>query len=95
MANDLTKNPWIVDTAGATPLTTDKILVRKIRWTGATTSGHTAVVKDGQARNVFESVATVTGSNTPEDVSFFGEEGNFRGLAVTTLASGKLYIYYG
>lgn len=92
MANDLLKNPWKVDTAAATVLTTAALRVRGVRWVGATTAGHTAIIHDQNARVVWSGVAT--GANYAEsDMINTGDRGwDWDGLIVPTLASGILYI---
>ena len=98
MANDLTGNPWVVDTASATPITTDDVFLDTIRWVGATTAGHQAIVKDnkGTPDTIYEGLAS--GANFIDERSFGAEYAGPRrvvgGLAVTTLSSGKLYIYF-
>ena len=97
IANDLTGNPWVVDTASATPITTDDVFLDTIRWVGATTAGHQAIVKDNKTSpaTVYEGLAN--GANFIDERSFGAEYAGPRrvvgGLAVTTLGSGKLYIY--
>ena len=90
MANDLTKNPWQVDTAAGTVLTTMKLRVKGVRWVGATTAGHTAIIHDQNSRIVWRSVAT--GANYVESDLI---ENDWDGLIVPTLASGILYIELG
>ena len=99
MANDLTKNPWVVDTAAAGSLTADRMRVRSFRWAGATTAGHKVIVKDDAGDVMWESFAP--GANFIEAESFGGGRGidsgggkDCGGIAVTTLDSGKLYIAY-
>ena len=97
MANDLTGNPLVIDTASATPIMTDDVYLDAIRWVGATTAGHQAVVKDNKTSpdTVYEGLAS--GANFIDERSFGAEYAGPRrvvgGLAVTTLGSGKLYIY--
>jgi len=94
LANDLLKNPWKVDTAAATILSTELLRIKGIRWVGATTAGHTAVIQDKNARVVWSSVAS--GANYVEsDLINDGDRGwNWDGLVVATLASGILYIEF-
>ncbi len=94
MGNDLTKNPWLVDTAASTVLSADALRIRGVRWVGATTAGHAATITDKNARIVWTSVAT--GANYVEsDMINTGDRGwDWDGLAVPTLASGKLYIEF-
>lgn len=91
MANELRDHVWVIDTAGAANITNETVLVNAIRWVGATTAGHQAIVENGRdGVVVWESVA---------DADNFVEhaEGlNLRlveGFSVPTLGSGKLYIY--
>ena len=88
-ANSTTRSPIIVDTPGAgTILATSRRIV-KVRWVGATTAGHTAVIQDSSdSRNVWESIAA--GSNYVEDNVM---NIAVAGIKVPTLSSGKLYIH--
>lgn len=94
MANDLTKNPFIVDTAGATAIFSDALAISTIEWIGATTAGHRAVVKDKDGNVMWESFAN--GSNFIDRKAFdsYPFSKFQRGLIVDTLGSGKLYITY-
>ena len=95
MANDLDHNPWVVDTASATLLTTEDVYLEALRWVGATVDGHQVLVKDGSGNIIFESLAN--GANFIDERSFGAEYSGPRrvvgGIAVSTLASGKLYIH--
>ena len=90
MANDLTKRPWKVDTAAATVLSSDRLRVKGVRWVGATTAGHTAIIHDKNSRVVWSSVAT--GANYVESDLI---ENDWEGLIVPTLGSGILYLELG
>lgn len=89
MSNVLTQSPLIIDTAAVTILKTGPICIDVIRWVGATTAAHTAVVQDAAGNVIWASHAPTT-NHTEESVL----EKWFNGLAAPTLASGKLYIYY-
>lgn len=94
MANSTTLNPLVIDTSGASAILTTPIRIRKIRWTGGTTAGHTAIVKDQNDNAFWESIAS--GSNYVEESDFSTIDSNsirINGLKVTALGSGKLYIY--
>lgn len=93
MANATDQNPWIIDTAGATVLTADRVRCN-LRWVGATTAGHGCIIKNAAGKTVWESVAA--GANNVESDQLNGGGGpfNFDGIAVTTLASGRLYIEF-
>lgn len=98
MANDLTKKPWIVDTASATPITTTEVVIHKIVCVGpSNTAGDQAVVQDGSGKEIAHFYAT--GANFKETSTFDGggsiwASSRFTGLIVPTLTSGmKLYIH--
>jgi hypothetical protein len=92
MANDLTKNPWRVDTPGASVLAADRIYVKGVRWVGATTAGHEAIIQDKNNRNVWRSLAA--GANNVESDLIESIPGYWDGMKVPTLGSGELYITY-
>jgi len=89
MANALTDKVWVIDTAES--LTTDPVYIKKIRWSGATTAGHTAIIHDQAGKVVWSSVAA--GANNVEAEQI--ESHVINGLDVDTLASGTLYITIG
>jgi len=74
----------------ATPTTfSNSLVVRYMRWVGATTAGHQLVVQS-KGVNIFESVAD--GANFIDVHPFFDL---YQDLDITTIQSGKLYIYLG
>lgn len=89
MANSLADSPWSIDTAGGSLLVTGNVRLKRIRWVGATTVGHQAVIQDANNRIVWEEVAPGANFSTSEDGEFFFAGG----CKVTTLGSGKLYLY--
>ena len=91
MANDITFNPIIVDTASSTAVTTKTFVAIMLRWVGATTAGHTASVQDTNGKVRWASEAT--GANYVEETHFDGKPMIFEGLKVPTLGSGTVYIY--
>lgn len=90
MSNDITNNPLVVDTAGATAITTVTFVATKVRWVGATTAGHTVSVQNNSGIAKFAGEAT--GANYTES-EHFDPPLIFEGLKVPTLASGVIYIY--
>lgn len=92
MANDTTVNPWKIDTASATPLTTDLVRVKGFRWVGSTTAGHTAVVTNVATKTMWASVANAANYVEADALGLNGL--NMQGLVVPTLASGILYIEF-
>lgn len=90
MANDLTADPYIIDAAAATVLSTINLYIKSIRWVGGTTAGHTAIIHDKNSNVIWSSVAS--GANYVESEII---EQWVDGLIVPTLASGVLYIQIG
>ena len=91
MANQVTGNPWIIDTASGSAILTSMAQVRSFRWTGGTTAGHSCVVQDQNGKVVWDSFAN--GANFLDEKVFEERHGRtVNGLIVPTLGSGKLYI---
>jgi len=94
MANNLTINPYVLDTPGGGTITTNVLHLKKLRWVGATAAGHQCVLTD-QSGNVFwESFAA--GANYVEETDFstYNQKGNtLNGIRLTILGSGRLYLY--
>jgi len=87
----LTSNPLIIESADASPntITTKPLQIQTIRFIGATTAGHQAVVQDQNGKVKWDSkVLANTTDQTHFDPPLFSD-----GLKVPTLASGTLYIY--
>ncbi len=87
MADDLTSNPWVIDTTGAK--TSAEIRVARIAWKNATTLSHTVLVVDGSGKTIFEDFASGAVYNVSEPIGRV-----CTGFSVTTLNSGKLYVYF-
>ena len=85
MANDLTGNPWVIDTAGA--IFSGEVRIDRIAWKNATTLNHTVLIVDGAGKIIFEDFASGATYNTSEPRARI-----YSGVTVTTLSSGKLYI---
>ncbi len=91
MSNDLTQNPWIIDTAASTTISTDNNLkLNYVRWVNATTSGHQCVIQNEDGMVIWESYA-----NAANYVERDQLKRTINGMIVPTLDSGKLYIYFG
>ena len=71
------------------PPTTEKLLIKYIRWVGATTAGHSLVVNDTNGDMIFESVAD--GANFIDVHPIFEI---IDGVVVATMQSGTLYVFY-
>jgi len=93
MANDITNNPLIIDTASGSVVTSKTFVATKVRWVSKSASaGDDIDVQDGNGKSVWVSVAT--GANYVEETHFDPDARViFEGLTVPTLDSGTLYIY--
>lgn len=93
MANDTTQSPWILDTAATIDSSSNEVRIKRLKWVGGTTAGHTCVIQNGAGtRNVWEDVAPAANYVASEE---FGDKGLLTyGFKLTTIASGKLYVYF-
>jgi hypothetical protein len=99
MANNLTGNPVIVDTAAATPLLTGMLNITKIRWwdSGADIAeGDSAIVQDAAGAVVWShragGIGTVADLVPPVESNFVPGHA-IKGLLIPTLTHGTLHIY--
>jgi len=83
-------SPLIVDTADANAVLTGDMTITGIRWVGATTAAHTAILHN--AAGVVVWAAIISAANLVHE-SLLPFRTN--GLKVPTLGSGTLYIYRG
>jgi len=93
MANVFRENVWIIDTASATNITADLVLIDVIRWVGSADADVIAEIADGAGLVVWEDRVDATAAATA-----FGRESRaplkLTGLRVPTLGAGKLYLYH-
>ena len=92
MANRLVDHVWVVDTASADAVTEETVYVSGVRWVGATTDTHEAVIKnvdndDEVWAGFLDGAAGGHGGDSHVHFRCLG------GFKVTTLDSGTLYIY--
>jgi len=92
IANDLSSNPWVIDTPGTALLTSMQVFVKGIRWIEGTTAGHLAEIQDKNGKVKWRSV--IAGINPVESDLIENIPGWWDGMKVPTLQSGKLYISY-
>lgn len=93
MANNLTSNPLVIDTAGGSAIVTKQIRISAIVWDPGTTpsANDSVVVDDASSRRKWSSTI-YSGSFLP--MPFTPSEPVIsNGLTVPTLARGNLYIY--
>ena len=93
MSNVLTGNPLVLDTDGATLLSTKRLEIVKIRWVSELGSqGDLAIIQDGDGVTRWKSVCD--GANYVESESWHPDYPFVAdGLILDTLGSGTLYLY--
>lgn len=87
MANDLSANPWVIDTASAAILWPSYIRLHQIAWTEQAAPGDRVLITDRNGKVV----ADVRAELANKTVTF--ADGWINGLKITVLDSGKIYIY--
>jgi hypothetical protein len=99
MANIVDQNPLILDTAAATNVVTGDLAITKIRWVfgNPPADGDSVVLKDAAGKTIYTDTVQDVGTAAVQVVS---ADCNFipplekKGLAITTLTDGVVYIYY-
>lgn len=86
----LSGNPWMIDTPAA--ITTERQRILGFRWVAGATAGDQCIVTDTAGVVIWESVAA--GSDYVES-DMFPTARVYKGLTVTTLDSGRLYVSLG
>lgn len=87
MANDISRNPWILDTAAI--ITTDKVRVKSLRWVSKTASaGDDLSIEDDDGTVVWATVATGANYVEAHDV-----DARLHGFELAVIDSGALYVY--
>lgn len=93
MANDVTKSPYIIDTAGT--ITTTKLRIGHIRWVAPATDEDECIIQDINEREVWKSVVDLGGSGSI--TGFLVDDSPIDmwidGLIISVIESGTLYIY--
>lgn len=91
MANDLTRTPWIIDTASATTIKSGLTFVKDLTFSGYASGGDTAVIQDDRGR----AILTLTGLGTLNPIAApLPADGIWiRDIKVTTLGSGIVTIW--
>jgi hypothetical protein len=93
MANDISANPWKIDTAGAGTIYAFPVRIGNINWSNYSLGvSQTCQVQDVNGKDI---LLAVTGTGTQMQPTNTGVIGWVRGLKVTTLGSGELTITIG
>jgi hypothetical protein len=96
MANStLGTGPWIIDTASATPITTDAIRIKQIVWVpgSGAVAGNECKVTDNSATPIVYYDQFATGASEDAVPRVIDTDYPTNGLIVPTLGAGKVYVY--
>lgn len=83
MANDITGNPWKLDTPGV--IANWQVLIKNLVWVDATT-GDAVLLVDNAGRDVLRAIYNEQGDNN------FGEFRWVEGLQLITIGGGELLV---
>jgi hypothetical protein len=89
MANDISANPWKLDTAGAGTIYAFPIKIDNIVWANEA-AADTLLIQDANGKTIVSATATSGLSQ-----NHFGKIGWVRGLKLITLTSGVVTIAIG
>lgn len=92
MGNDLTKNPWVLDTDGATSSWPYPVRILKMIWDQPDSSGDDILVEEGSGgADIWSLKALAGGTGIYYDEEFYGV--SYSSFYLTTLDSGTLRVY--
>ena len=95
MANSqLESNVWLIDTASPSNIDTGKKIIKKFRWVKPAAVDDQVVVKDGSGKIIMHMNCGVIKVDVESDFLYCPYHAQNSGIAVTTLTSGTLYIYF-
>lgn len=83
MANNITGNPWRLDTAGT--IANWEVHIKNLVWVNGTT-GNTVLLQDNAGRDVLRATYNEAGNNN------FGEFKWVAGLVLVTITGGELLL---
>lgn len=86
MANNISGNPWFLDTPGV--IYTANVKIKRLVWSEQVTAGDVLLIKDNAGRTIVASKAY-----QPNFVQDFAYEGWYEGFNLVTLASGVVAVY--
>lgn len=86
MANDISSNPWYLDTTGV--IYAANVKIKRVVWSKQAAVGDALLVKDRNGKTIIDSKAYAVNFNQE-----FAYDGWFNGFTLTTLASGILMVY--
>jgi hypothetical protein len=90
MANDLSGNPWKIDTAAV--ITTDPVRIHQCVWQEPSASGEDLTIVDNANRIIWDENSLSGGTGVSIEQDLHGLV--YSGFNVTVIDSGTLYVYY-
>lgn len=85
MANNISANPWFLDTVGV--IWHGRIYIKELIW-NKPTGGDALIIVDDNGNTIINTLA-----NTADPMFSFGTLGWINGLHITTMASGDLSVF--
>lgn len=92
MANDISANPWKIDTPGASVIYAFPIKIVNIIWANYTTTADALIIRDLNGKDIINALVT---TNISTGFQSFGNIGWVRGLIVPTMTHGEITIAIG
>jgi outer membrane protein assembly factor BamB len=86
MANDVQRNPWILDSTTLAPLWKGYIRMEAMTWQDVTAAGNQLILQDQNGKEVWSMTAPGSGYFN------YGKPMWINGLIVKRIDSGKVYI---
>lgn len=96
MANNLNFNPWLLDTTSSTAVVTYDLVIQKLRVSSMTATSGLFQVTDQYNNVIWEGVAGAASYTEESDFNHMrtGQGYLAHGLKLTSLSSGKLFVYH-
>lgn len=93
MANDLTSDPWFIDTQGATVLWPTQVRIRFVEWYNPAAAGDLMEIQDKNNKPIVKARAEVANGTQVFSLGSGGGGDWYNGLKVPVLTSGQLLIH--
>lgn len=84
MANDITGNPWSLDTSGV--INRSPVHVKNLVWANGAADGDALLIQDNVGRDILRAKYQSTGNNN------FGVFSWVEGFNLVTIGSGKIFV---
>jgi hypothetical protein len=88
-ANDFQRSPWLIDTAGASPIT-GSLSITSIRWVNVGSPGDTLILVDTTGRKILQTTAPAGATEFEVSLPFSVN----KGLVINRIDSGLLFITF-